>query len=134
MITGPNVILILKIAVIAVSILLAASIIALLRGQYRLHGRINFWFMIATLAAVLGLEFLIRFYDPNMFHYFNPPTRNIMRIHLCFAVPSAFLLPVMYFTGRTGRRWLHHRLAVVFSICWICTFITGVFFLPHSAP
>jgi len=134
MLTGPNVILALKIAVVSVSFILAASIVALIRGQYRLHGRINLVFMILTLAAVLGLEAIIRFYDPRIFDYFDERTRRIMRIHLCFAIPSAILIPIMYFTGRTGRRYVHRSLAAVFAICWIATLITGVFFLPHSAP
>jgi uncharacterized membrane protein YozB (DUF420 family) len=132
---GPNVILILKIAVLGVSVILASSIVALLRGRYRLHGQLNLVFMILTLAAVLALEAIVRLYDPKMFDYlFREPIRRIMIIHLCFAIPSAILLPVMYFTGRTGRRWVHRSLAAVFATCWIGTLITGVFFLPHTAP
>ncbi|MFL5329292.1 MAG: DUF420 domain-containing protein [Gemmataceae bacterium] len=134
MLTGPNVILALKIAVIAVTLLLIASLIALLRGNYRLHGRINLVFMVLTLAAVLGLETIIRFYDPKMFDYFDEATRQIMAIHLSFSIPSTILLPIMYYTGRTHRRRVHYTLAVVFSICWIGAFITGVGFLPHKAP
>jgi hypothetical protein len=132
--TGPDVILILKIAVVAVSVILAASIVALLRGNFRLHGRLNLAFMILTLAAVLGLEFIIRIHDPRMFDYFDDATRRIMAIHLCFSVPSAILLPIMYFTGKTHRRRIHYCLAAIFSVCWIGTFITGVFFLPHHQP
>jgi hypothetical protein len=134
--TGPTVILILKSAVVAVTLILLASIVALLRGRYRLHGQLNLVFMILTLVAVLGLEALIRFYDRNMFRYLfdDPQMKATMRVHLSFAIPSACLLPIMYFTGKAGRRKMHYVLAAIFSVCWIGTFITGVFFLPHTAP
>ena len=134
MINGPNIILVLKCAVVVVTILFLASLVALLAKRYRLHGRINLAFMILTLVAVFGLEFLIRVYDPKMFDYFDEATRRMMAIHLCFSVPAAVLLPVMYVTGRTGRSRIHYVLAVVFSACWIGTFITGIFYLPHSVP
>lgn len=134
MLTGPSVILILKIAVIVVTVILAASLIALLRKNYRLHGRINLVFMILTLAAVFGLEFLIRIQDPKMFDYFDDATRRIMAIHLCFSVPATVLLPIMYFTGKTHRRRIHYVLAAIFSVCWIGTFVTGVLYLPHTQP
>jgi hypothetical protein len=130
--TGPFVILILKIAVGVVTLLWLASLIALLLKKYRLHGQINLAFMILTLIAVFGLEFLIRIYDPKMFDYFDEATRQTMAIHLCFSIPSAILLPIMYFTGRTHRSRLHYVLAAVFTICWIGTFITGIFYLPHG--
>jgi hypothetical protein len=130
--TGPNVILTLKIAVAAVTVLLLASLIALARGRQRLHGQINFYFFILTLTAVLGLELLIRFVKPDVFDYFDETARRSLRIHLCFSVPSAILLPVMYYTGRTHRRQVHLALATVFAILWTGTFVTGVFFLPHA--
>jgi hypothetical protein len=130
--TGPNVILTLKVAVAAVTVLLLASLIALATGRRRLHGRINFFFFILTLAAVLGLEFLIRFVKPDVFAYFDADARAALRLHLWFSVPAAVLLPVMYFTGRTGRGRLHFALALVFVILWAGTFVTGIFFLPHT--
>jgi hypothetical protein len=133
-INGPNIILVLKAAVTLVTLLWLASLVALLAKRYRLHGRINLVFMILTLVAVFGLEFLIRVYDPKMFDYFDEATRRMMAVHLCFSVPAAVLLPVMYVTGRTGRAQLHYVLAAVFSVCWIGTFVTGIFFLPHTAP
>lgn len=132
MLTGPNIILALKVAVIAVTVILLASLAALARGNYRLHGRLNLVFMVLTLVAVFGLEFVIRVYDPDMFTYFDGPTRRLMAIHLCFSVPAAVLMPVMYFLGRTRRRSAHLALAVVFAVAWAGTFVTGVFFLPHS--
>lgn len=132
--TGWNVILMLKIAVASVTVILACSLIALARGRYRLHGQLNLVFMILTLAAVFGLEFLIRIVDPKMFEFFDDSTKRIMAIHLCFSVPSAVLIPIMYFTGRTGRERLHFGLAMLFSVCWVGTFVTGIFYLPHSPP
>ena len=132
MLTGPNVILALKIAVATVTVLLLASLAALARRNYRLHGRINLAFFVLTLTAVLGLELVIRVYDPALFDYFDEDTRQVMRVHLMFSVPSAILLPVMYFTGRTGRGRVHVVLAVLFGALWTGTFVTGVFFLPHQ--
>lgn len=134
MLTGSLVILILKIAVGVVTVLWLLSLGALLAKRYRLHGQLNLAFMVLTLTAVFGLEFLIRVYDPEMFSYFDPATKRLMAVHLCFSVPAAVLLPVMYVTGRSGRSRVHYTLAVLFSICWIGTFITGIFYLPHSAP
>lgn len=131
MLTGPNVILVLKIAVCAVTLILLAALVALARGNYRLHGRINLIFMTLTLGAVLGLEFLIRVYDPTLFDYFDAKTRKALFVHLWFSVPSAMMLPVMYITGRLHLRSVHIPLACVFSVLWIGTFVTGVFWLPH---
>jgi hypothetical protein len=130
--TGPNVILTLKVAVAAVTVLLLASLLAIATGRRRLHGQINFFFFILTLAAVLGLELVIRFVKPDVFDYLDEAARSALRLHLWFSVPAAVLLPVMYFTGRTGRGRLHFALALVFVILWAGTFVTGVFFLPHG--
>jgi hypothetical protein len=130
--TGPHVILTLKIAVLAVTLLLGLSLVVLLRGHYRLHGRINLVFMILTLTAVLGLEFVVRVVDPTLFDYFDAGTRRDLYVHLCFSVPSAMLLPVMYVTGRLGVRRVHLTLAWLFAALWIGTFVTGIFWLPHN--
>ena len=131
MLTGPNVILVLKVAVAAVTVLFLASLVALALGRYRLHGRINLAFFVLTLTAVLGLEVLVRLVDPQLFSYFDEPTRRVMRVHLCFSVPAALLIPVMYYTGRTSRHSLHVTLALVFGVLWTGTFVTGIFYLPH---
>jgi uncharacterized membrane protein YozB (DUF420 family) len=132
--TGPNVILALKVAVAAVSVLLLASLISLLRGNVRLHGRINLAFFLLTTAALVAFEVIIRVIEPSIFDYIygNPELARTLRIHLCFAIPSALLMPVMLWTGLTHRRKLHFLLAAVFGILWTATFITGVFFLPHT--
>src|SRR5438094_8318656 len=85
MLTGPSVILALKVAVAAVTLLLLLSLVALSRGHYRLHGRINIAFFALTLTAVIGLEVLVRFIDPQVFDYFDADMRQNLRIHLCFS-------------------------------------------------
>jgi uncharacterized membrane protein YozB (DUF420 family) len=134
MLTGPNVILALKIAVAAVTVLLLASLLALSRGNYRLHGRINLAFFTLTLVALLGFEVVIRIIEPSIFDYImhNDELRQMLNIHLCFSVPSALLMPAMLYTGLTHRRTAHLLLAALFGTLWIGTFVTGVFFLPHS--
>ena len=131
MLTGPNVILTLKIAVAAVTVLLVASLVALAGGKVRLHGRINLAFFILTLAAVLGLEVVIRFIDPEVFEYIRskPDLARNLRIHLCFSVPSLLLMPAMLYTGLKRLRRVHLTLAAIFGIAWVGTFITGIFFL-----
>ena len=134
MLTGPNVILVLKVAVAGVTVLLLTSLVALWRGNYRLHGRINLVFFGLTAATLVGFEGIIRVIQPELFDYINENTeiRRALNIHLCFAVPSALLMPVMLVTGLTGRRALHLRLAYLFGVLWTGTFLTGVFFLPHT--
>ena len=134
MLTGPEVILALKIAVLAVTVLFLSSLIALARGNYWLHGRINVAFFVLTATAVVALEVLARVVNPDLFNYFDADTRKILAIHLCFSLPSAVIMPFMLWTGLTHRRRIHLALAVVFGILWTGTFITGIFFLPHSLP
>jgi uncharacterized membrane protein YozB (DUF420 family) len=131
--SGPQVILTLKVAVCAVTLILFASFAALARGNYWLHGRINMVFFALTATALVSLELVARVLNPNLFDYFDDRTRQILAIHLCFSLPSAGLMPVMLFTGLTHRRIWHLRLAAIFAVLWIGTFITGVFFLPHSS-
>lgn len=125
--TASNVILTLKIAVAAVTVLLLVSLVALLKGRYRLHGRLNVAFFVLTLGAVLGLEVLIRFVKKDIFD--AVPAENL-RVHLCFSIPALVLMFAMLFTGQTGRRRVHLTLAVLFGIAWVGTFVTGIFFLP----
>ncbi len=127
--TGPEIILTLKVLVTAVTVLLLASLAALAAGNRRLHGRINAVFMVLTLATVVVFEGLLQFVDVKS--GFDPAAREALRVHLWFAAPSALVIPVMYVTGRTGRRRLHLSLSAAFSVLWAGTFVTGVFFLPH---
>lgn len=128
--------LILKIAVIAVSLLLLASLVALCCRNYRLHGRINRVFFVLTLAAVVGLEVIVRIVSPEMMaEYFNEQNAwEALYIHLSFSVPAAVLLPVMLFTGLKQRGKLHYRLGILFLLLWVGTFVTGIFFLPSANP
>ncbi len=134
--TGPQVILILKIAVGAVSLLLLASVVALWRGRYRLHGRINLVFFILTMTTVISFEVLVRFIRPELFDYIknNSAVRDALHVHLCFSIPSAILMPFMLYTGLSGLRRAHLVLAFVFALLWIGTFTTGIFFLPVTPP
>jgi hypothetical protein len=129
------VILSLKIAVLAVTVLLIVSLTALATGRRRLHGRINIAFFTLTLSALIGLEGITRLIDPEIFaHYFRETgSEKALTVHLSFSIPAALLLPFMLYTGLTHRRQIHTSLAVLFSILWIGTFVTGIFFLPHRA-
>lgn len=137
---GPLVIIALKVAVATVTVLFVLSLAALAAGNRRLHGRLNLAFGTLTLAAVLGFELLIRAYplfsgdDKDLFAYFDAPTRTALTVHLFFSVPAALVLPVMLFTGLKHRRGWHVGLGLLFAVLWTGTFVTGLFYLPHSAP
>jgi hypothetical protein len=138
---GSYVILTLKIAVASVTVLFLLSLVALWKGNYRLHGRINLVFCLLTLIAVLGLEVVSRLVYPlvsgddhDLFSYFDTATKKALRVHLCFSVPAALVLPVMLYTGLVRRRPVHIALGVVFVLLWAGTFVTGIFYLPHTAP
>jgi hypothetical protein len=132
--TAASVILILKIAVIAVTLLLIASLVALARGNYRLHGILNTVFFILTMIAVIGLEVIANVLKPGLFREYFTHTNAWPEfyIHLCFSVPCAVLAPVVLYTGVRGRIGVHYPLALVFLVGWIGTFLTGVFFLPYA--
>ena len=58
-----------------------------------------------------------------------------LTIHLCFSLPATAVMP----PGAVHRLWppppnFIYPLPVLFSILWIGTFVTGVFFPPHSQP
>lgn len=129
MLTGPQFILALKLAVTAATGVFLASLVALSRGRYRLHGRINCVFFALCIGAVGGLEIAIRVINPQLFDYFDDETRQALSTHLAFAIPATALLPLMLFTGLTHRRAIHIALAVLFSVLWCGTIVTGLFFL-----
>jgi hypothetical protein len=133
--TAPLVIIVLKCAVALVTVLFLAALVALARGNSRLHGQINTVFFVLTLTAVVGLEVTVHVIWPHLSSEFfdaNGPWRRPLIVHLCFSVPAAVLLPIMYLTGRKGRVQVHTLLAVLFSVLWTGTFVTGIFFLPHD--
>ena len=128
MLTGPTIILTLKVLVVAVTVLLVASLVALALGKPRWHGRINTAFFTLTMLTVVAFEGLLQFI--NVRATFSEAELRALRIHLWFAIPSALLLPVMLYTGLTRRRRIHTKIAVLFLLAWTGTFVTGVFFLP----
>src|SRR5580765_2805791 len=135
LLTAEIVLLSLKIAVIAVTLLLIASLTALAFGKYRLHGRINLVFFILVLAALLGFEATAHLVNPGMLQKFlsQQDALGMLYIHLGFSVPAALVLPAMLYTGLQRHRKVHITLGIVFLLLWAGTFVTGVFFLPHEA-
>jgi uncharacterized membrane protein YozB (DUF420 family) len=129
--TGPEIILTLKVLVTAVTLLFAAAVWAIATGRKALHGRLNTAFFLLTMTTVLGFELLIRL-GTDVTATFSDEARQALRVHLGFAVPAALVMPVMFWSGWTGRRRVHLPLAVLFTPLWAGTFVTGVFFLPHG--
>lgn len=132
MLSPGSVILALKVAVGAVTVLLLASLVALAAGRPRLHGRINTVFFALVAATVIGFEVVIRVILPDLTAGFTPEQRSALSIHLGFSVPAAVLLPAMLYTGRRTYRKAHVALAAVFLVLWAGTVVTGLFFLPHT--
>jgi hypothetical protein len=132
--TAEAVILTLKVAVVAVTLLLLGSLTALAWGNYRLHGRINLVFLILVLAALLGLELVAQVVSPGMLQEFLRQNNAVgaLYVHLAFSVPSALILPVMLYSGLKRFRSFHISLGILFLVLWSGTLVTGVFFLPHS--
>jgi hypothetical protein len=130
--SGPLLILILKVAVTAVTLLLVSSLFALARGDYRLHGRLNLIFFVLTVSAVLGFETLLQL-GADVKAHMTEAELLALKIHLCFAGPLPVVMGVMLYTGLRHHRRVHLGLSVLFAILWIGTFVTGVFFLPHQA-
>lgn len=129
--TPANVILGLKIAVGAVSLIFLASTLSIILKKKKLHGLLNTIFFVLTMTAVIAFEVIIRFILPDLTAQFSPEARRVLGIHLFFSIPSALLLPVMLWTGKKHHRW-HVPLAVVFSTVWFGAAVTGIFFLPHD--
>ena len=122
--TGPQIILALKVLVVAVTVLLLASLVALALKRPRLHGHINTAFFVLTMATVVGFETLLQWVDVSA--TFDPIARQALHTHLWFSVPSALLLPAMIITGKLRRKQLHLALALVFVLLWTGTVVTGL--------
>jgi uncharacterized membrane protein YozB (DUF420 family) len=133
LLTPTLVILSLKYAVGAVTVLLVFSLIALAKGKIKLHGKINVVFFVFALATLFLFEIVVRMIDPLLFSglWKNAELAKSLKIHLCFAVPSAFLMGIMLFTGLRKLKVWHRRVAIVFLVCWVGTFYTGIFWLPN---
>ena len=121
---GPQIILALKVLVVAVTILLLASLVALALKRPRLHGHINTAFFVLTMSTVAGFEALLQWV--GVASAFDPEARRALYTHLWFSVPSALLLPAMLVSGKMRLKRLHIALAVVFSALWTGTVITGL--------
>jgi hypothetical protein len=121
---GPQIILALKVLVVAVTVLLLASLVALVLKRPRLHGHINTAFFVLTMATVAAFEALLQAVDVSA--TFDDAARQALHTHLWFSVPSALLLPAMLVSGKMRLKRLHIALAVVFSILWTGTVITGL--------
>ncbi|NBQ52058.1 MAG: DUF420 domain-containing protein [Proteobacteria bacterium] len=133
--TGPNVILALKLAVSLVTVLLVWALWAVWRKKFRLHGRINIVFVFLTVTTLIVFEVAIRIVKPDIYDYIkaDPLLFQRLKIHLWFSVPAAIMMPVMLWSGLKRYAKLHRMAAVVFLVVWTLTFLTGVFFLPHKA-
>ncbi len=129
--SGPTIILGLKIAVVAVTLILVASGWAIATGRRRLHGRLNITFFTLTVLAVCAFEGFLQAGAPVTAH-FTPADKVALRIHLCFVIPLLPVMIVMLITGLKRRRRIHLPLSVLFLALWTGMLITGVFFLPHS--
>jgi D-alanyl-lipoteichoic acid acyltransferase DltB (MBOAT superfamily) len=135
--SGYDIILVLKIAVSAVTLLLVASLIALAWGRVKLHGRLNLLFFVLTMSAVLAFEVLLRigpYLEPGwsvtngwtLFH------RQVLRVHLCFVIPLLFVMPLMLLTGLKHWRRIHIPLGILFALLWAGMLVTGIGLLPHA--
>jgi hypothetical protein len=131
MLSGPEILLTLKVLVAAVTVLFAAALAALAAGNKKLHGRINTAFFALTMLTVVGFEVLLRL-GTDVTSQFSDEARRALRVHLFFAVPAAVVLPVQFAAGWLKYRRFHIALGVVFALLWAGTFVTGVFFLPHQ--
>ncbi len=135
--SGYAIILVLKIATLAVTVLFLFSLLALARGNFRLHGRINKLFFTLTIAAVILFEVLIRlgpFIEDgwSVTRGWSEEQLIALRVHLCFVIPLVVVLPVMLYTGVRHRAKPHVALSILFLILWAGMLTTGVFFLPHA--
>lgn len=132
MVSPEAVILTLKVAVGAVTVLLVASLVALVRRRPDWHGRINTVFFALVLTTVFAFEVVIRFVLPDLTAGFTSEQRRALSIHLGFSVPAAALLPAMLYTGKRQWKTGHRLLSVLFAALWTGTVVTGIFFLPHA--
>lgn len=131
MITGPQVILCLKVAVALVTAMLMASAIALAMKKPRLHGILNSILTLLTLLTVILFEVIIRFMGVDVKAHMNEDARFALKVHLCFVIPLTPFLIWMLISGWKRRIKMHLAVSVIFLVLWIGMFITGMFFLPH---
>src|SRR5437763_12007317 len=104
--SGPSVILALKIAVGAVTLLLGLSLWALARGNYRLHGQLNVLFYTLTVVAVIVFEG-VRMLGVDLTAHMDAAARTALLVHLCFVIPLLPVMTVMLYTGLRRRGKVH---------------------------
>ena len=121
---GPQIILTLKVLVVAVTVLLLASLVALALKRPRLHGHINTAFFVLTMLTVISFEGLLQWVDVSA--TFDDAARSALHTHLWFSMPSALLLPAMLISGKMRLKRLHLVLAAGFAVLWTGTVITGL--------
>jgi uncharacterized membrane protein YozB (DUF420 family) len=129
--SGPAIILTLKVLVSVVTVLFAVAVWAIATGRKKLHGRINTAFFTLTLTTVIGFELLLRV-QGNVTDHFTAGQKQALLVHLCFAGPSAVLLLVMMGSALLKWKRFHIACGLLFAVLWAGTFVTGVFFLPHD--
>ncbi len=132
MLTGPNVILVLKIAVVLSTGLLIASVLALAMRRPRLHGVLNTLVAFLILVAVVIFEIIIRIVGVDVKKHMDEQAKTALKIHLCFVIPLVPFLIAMLITGWKRRIKVHLIVSVIFSFLWLGMFVTGVFYLPHT--
>ena len=113
--TGPEIILTLKVLVTAVTVLFACAVAAILAGHKRLHGRLNVAFFVLTMTTVVGFEVLIRL-GTDVTASFSDEARQMLRIHLGFALPAARLPELRVAMEAAPNRRSYIRLAVIRSL------------------
>lgn len=129
--SGPAIILTLKVLVSVVTVLFAVAVWAIATGRKKLHGRVNTAFFVLTLTTVVGFEVLLRL-QGSVKDHFSPAQKQALLVHLCFAGPSAVLLVVMMGSALLKWKRFHIACGLLFAVLWLGTFVTGVFFLPHD--
>jgi uncharacterized membrane protein YozB (DUF420 family) len=125
MLSGPVIILTLKVLVSLVSVIFAAALICLALGKIRRHGQLNTLFFILTMTTVLIFELLVRF-GTDISTTFSEEAKQALYVHLMFSIPATICLPLMMVTGLKHWRRGHITLGIVFTLLWIGTVVTGL--------
>ncbi|MCW5954750.1 MAG: hypothetical protein KIT69_21050, partial [Propionibacteriaceae bacterium] len=60
--------------------------------------------------------------------------RIALYVHLCFVIPLVPVMLIMAWSGWRHRGQLHVNLGYLFLLLWAGMLVTGIFFLPHTAP
>ena len=90
--TGPQVILTLKVLVVVVTLVFLFSLLALARGNFRLHGQINTVFFLLTIIAILGFEMAVHIAWPELSSEFFSEAGMVRKPLLVLLAAVALLL------------------------------------------